>query len=189
MQGERKYMKHAATIVALALFSSLPFCSAQTASHKSVADAKQQPTTPELVEYVRSALLTLSPTDGINDNVDVAFDPISKVMTVTSPAGHCDLFLDALNTNNATWDEFDASDSSGSREVLLRLTLVSVAGRPARTCYDKQNHADTTLLGNRARLLFSYSRAADVPGFQDKLGKSFKKLVVLSGGAPERKFN
>lgn len=182
-------MKHAATIVALALFSSLPFCSAQTASHKKVADAKQEPTTPELVEYVRSALLTLSPTDGINDNVDVAFDPISKVMTVTSPAGHCDLFLDALNTNNATWDEFDASDSSGSREVLLRLTLVSVAGRPARTCYDKQNHADTTLLGNRARLLFSYSRAADVPGFQDKLGKSFKKLVVLSGGAPERKFN
>ena len=182
-------MKQVASIVALTLFASLPVCSAQTVSHKRVADAKQEPTTPELVEYVRSALLTLSPSDGINDNLDVKFDPISKVLSVTSPTGHCDLYLDALNTNNAIWDEFDASDSSGSREALLRLTLVSLSGRPARTCYDKQNHADTTMIANRARLLFSDSRAAEVPNFKDKLGKSFKKLVVLSGGEPERKFN
>jgi hypothetical protein len=94
-----------------------------------------------------------------------------------------------LNTNNAIWDEFDASDSTGSRPMLLRLTLVSVSGRAARTCYDKQNRADTTLMANRARLLFSYSRTEEMPNFQDKIGKAFKKLVVLSGGEPERSFN
>jgi hypothetical protein len=133
--------------------------------------------------------LSLSPVDGVNDNLDVAFDPISKVMSITTPSGHCDLFLDALNTNNAIWDELDPSDSMTTRPAMLRFTLASVSGRPARTCYDKQNHPDTTMPPNRARLLFSEYRASDVPGFQDKLQKAFKKLVVLSGGAPERKFN
>ena len=182
-------MKQIASILALTLIAIAPVCSAQIATHKRAADTKSEPTTPELVEYVRSALLTLSPMDGVNDNLDVAFDPISKVLTVTGPVGHCDLYLDALNTNNSVWDEFDASDSSGSRPALLRLTLVSLSGRSARTCYDKQNHIDATMLANRARLLFSYDRAAGEPNFQDKLGKAFKKLVVLSGGAPERKFN
>jgi hypothetical protein len=184
-------MKQLASILALTLIATAPAFSAQTEApaHKKAAVAKNEPTEPELVEYVRSALITMSPVDGINDNLDVAFDPISKVLTITGPAGHCDLFLDALNTNNAVWDEFDTSDSMATRPPLLRLTLVSVAGRPARTCYDRQNHPDTTMLNNRARLLFSYDRAMAEPGFQDKLGKVFKKLVVLSGGAPERKFN
>lgn len=182
-------MKQLKSIIAATLIASAAACSAQSATHKKIADTKLEPTTPELVEYIRSALLTASPMDGVNDNLDVAFDPISMVLTVTGPTGHCDLYLDALNTNNAVWDEFDASDSSGSREPLLRLTLVSVSGRPARACYDKQNRADATMLNNRARLLFSYDRAAAIPGFQDRLGKAFKKLVVQSGGAPERKFN
>ena len=182
-------MKQLACVSALMFFVSLPVCFAQTATHKPAADIKPQATTPELVEYVRSALINLSPADGINDNVDVAFDSISKVLTITGPTGHCDLYLDALNTNNAIWDELDASDSMSTRPMMLRLTLASVSGRPARTCYDKQNHPDATIPPNRARLLFSSYKASEVPGFQDKLGKAFKKLVVLSGGAPERKFN
>jgi hypothetical protein len=180
-------MKPLVNALALLLIAIAPAFPAQGTTHKKAA--APEPTTPELVEYVRSALLTLSPMDGINDNLDVAFDPISKVLTIKGPTGHCDLYLDALNTNNAVWDEFDASDSSGSRPALMRLTLVSLSGRPARTCYDKQNHADTTMLNNRARLLFSYDRAAAVPDFQEKLGKAFKKLVVLSGGEPQRKFD
>jgi hypothetical protein len=182
-------MKHFASVLAFTLFAGPAVCIAQTSTHKPAADIQPKATTPELVEYIRSALINLSPADGVNDTADVAFDPISKVMTITGPSGHCDLYLDALNTNNAVWDEFDASDSSGSRQVLLRLTLVSVSGRAARTCYDKQNHADTTMLANRARLLFSDARAAEIPNFRDRLGKAFKKLVVLSGGAPERKFD
>jgi hypothetical protein len=178
--------KQVAGILAVALMALAPFASAQSSTHKK-ADPKNEPTVPELVEYVRSALLTFSPADGVNDTVDVSFDEISKVLKITTPLGHCDLFLDSLNTNNSMWDEFDASDSTGSRPELLRLTLVSLSGRPARTCYDKQNHADTTITPNRARLLFS-TRAEEMPDFREKLAKAFKKLVVASGGEPERKF-
>jgi hypothetical protein len=181
-------MTQLARMMAATLIAVLPACSAQTIAHKKAPVPKPEPTTPELVEYVRSALLSLSPTDGYNDNLDVSFDSISKVLTITGPGGHCDLFLDALNTNNAVWDEFDASDSITSREKLLRLTLSSVSGRPARTCYDKQNRADMSMLANRARLLFSLARAEEVPNFQEKLGKAFKKLIVLSGGQPEKNF-
>lgn len=177
--------RQVAGILAVAL-AGLATCNAQTVRKKAV-DAKNEPTVPQLVEYVRSALLTFSPQDGVNDNLDVSFDEISKVLKVTTPTGHCDLFLDALNTNNADWDEFDASDSTGSRPELLRFTLVSLSGRPARTCYDKQDHPDTTMMLNRARLLFS-TRAEEMPNFRDKLGKAFKKLVILSGGEPERNF-
>jgi hypothetical protein len=36
------------------------------------------------------------------------------------------------------------------------------------------------------RLLFSYAKSEQVSGFQDKMMKVMKKLIVLSGGAPER---
>lgn len=175
--------RQVAGILAVVLMALVP-SNAQT--HKK-SDPKSEPTMPELVEYVRSALLTFSPGDGINDNLDVSFDEISKVLRITTPVGHCDLFLDALNTNNASWDEFDASDSTGSRPELLRFTLVSLSGRAARTCYDKQNRVDTTMMPNRARLLFS-TRAEEMPNFRDKVGKAVKKLVILSGGEPERNF-
>ncbi len=181
-----KMIRQANGILALALISLAPLSNAQSSEHKK-ADPKYQPTVPELVEYVRSALLTFSPADGTNDNLDVSFDEISKVLRISTPLGHCDLFLDSLNTNNAVWDEFDASDSTGSRPELLRFTLVSLSGKPARACYDKQNRADTTMVPNRARLLFS-TRADEMPGFRQKVGKAFSKLVVMSGGEPERKF-
>lgn len=179
-------IKQVTGALAVALISLAPFCNAQSSTHKK-AEPKVELTVPELVEYVRSALLTFSPQDGINDNLDVSFDDVSKVLKVTTPVGHCDLFIDALNTNNAMWDEFDASDSTGSRPELLRLTLVSLSGRPARSCYDRQNRPDTMMMPNRARLLFS-TRADEMPNFREKLGKAFKKLVVASGGEPERTF-
>jgi hypothetical protein len=177
--------KQVAGILAVALIA-LASGNAQTSYHKK-AVAKPEPTTPELVEYVRSALLTFSPVDGVNDNLDVSFDEISKVLKITTPTGHCDLFLDALNTNNSAWDELDPSDSTGSRPELLRFTLVSLSGRAARTCYDKQNRADTAMMPNRARLLFS-TRADEMPNFRDKVGKAFKKLIIQSGGEPEKTF-
>jgi len=170
----------------VALLIILPACSAQTARHSKTAAPKPEPTALELAEYLRGQLLSLSPEDGINDNVEVVFDLPSKVMTVTGPNGHCDQFLNALDTNTAVWDIFDPSDSTQQREKLLRLTLVSVSGKAARACYDKQNHVDASLVRNRVRLLFSLSKAEDIPHFQDKMAKAFKKLIVLSGGAPEK---
>jgi len=179
-------MTQLARICAAALIAILPACYAQTTTHKKWPDPKPEPTVQDLFEYVRGALLSLGPDDGVNDNVEVAFDPTSTVLKITLPAGHCDLFLNALNTNTAVWDSFDPSDSAQQREKLLRLSLVSLSGKTARICYDKFNHVDTTLTANRARLLFSLAKAEDVPGFQEKLAKAFKKLIVLSGGAPEQ---
>jgi hypothetical protein len=180
-------MTQASRICAAALLMLLPFCPAQTAkTNKAPAPPKPEPTEPELVEYIRGALLSLSPSDGINDNLEVRYDENKKVLTVIGPSGRCDEFLNALNPNNAVWDVFDPSDSERQREKLLRLTMVSVIGKNARTCYDSSDHLDLNVMGNRARFLFSQSKADDLPDFQDKMAKAFKKLIVLTGGEPEK---
>lgn len=174
-------------ICAVALLLCVSLCSAQTTTHKKTAPPpKPEPTEPELVEYIRGALLSLSPNDGVNDNLDVRYDETTKILTLTGPTGHCDLVISALNPNNTVWDVFDPSDSDRQREKLLRLTMVSVLGKTARTCYDRFDHVDTTLIGNRARFLFSQPKTDDVPDFQGKMTKAIKKLILLSGGASEK---
>jgi hypothetical protein len=180
-------MTQLARLCAAALIAILPACSAQTASHPKRSEPKPEPTAPELFEFIRGSLLTLSPDDGINDNIEVTFNWTSNVMTITQPTGHCDLFLNALNTTNVVWDVFDPSDAHQTRDKLVRVTLVSVSGTKARTCYDKMNNVDSSVPPNRVRLLFSFTKADGVPGFQDKMTKALKKLIVLSGGAPESK--
>jgi hypothetical protein len=173
-------------LCAAALLAVLPLCVAQTTSHKKAPEPKPEPTEPELVEYIRGALLSLSPSDGINDNLEVRYDETAKVLTVIGPAGRCDAFLTALDPNHAVWDVFDPSDSERQREKLVRLTMVSVIGKNARTCYDQANHVNLDLIGNRARFLFSQPKADEIPDFQDKMAKAFKKLIVLAGGQPEK---
>lgn len=179
-------MTRMASICAATLIAILPACSAQTATHKKKPDPKPEPTASELVEYIRGSLLAYSPQDGINDNVDVTFDPAANVLKITGPAGHCDEFLGALNANEAVWDVFDPSDPHQEREKLLRLTLVSVSGKSARTCYDKDNHVDASMAANRARLLFSLSETENAAKFQETMTKAVKKLIVLCGGTPEK---
>lgn len=173
------------SIFAAALFAILPACYAQTATHKKKAPPKPEPTAPELFEYIRGALLSLSPQDGINDNVDVTYDVAKGILTVNQPGGHCDEFFGALDANDVVWDDFDPSDSRNTRERLVRVTMVSASGKTARTCYDKANEADPTVQANRVRLLFSFAKADQRLKFQDTMTKAIKKLIVLSGGAPE----
>lgn len=176
-----------ARLCALTFLFCVSLCSAQTTSHKKAAPPpKPEPTEPELVEYIRGALLSLSPNDGINDNLDVRYDESTKILTLTGPTGHCDIVISALNPNNTVWDVFDPSDSDRPREKLVRLTMVSTIGKTARTCYDRFDHVDTTLIGNRARFLFSQPKTDDVPDFQEKMTKAIKKLIVLAGGAAEK---
>lgn len=177
-------MKQLARISAALLISILPLCSAQTA-HKKKAAPKPEPTAAELFEYIRGAMLSLSPEDGINDNLAVTFNPATSIMTVTQPGGgHCDEVFNALNPNYIVWDAFDPSDSGQTREKLVRLTMVSMSGKTARTCYDKANQIDTTVPSNRVRLLFSYSKAEQVTNFEENMTKAVQKLIVLTGGAP-----
>ncbi len=173
------------SILAAALFAILPACSAQTATHKKRTPPKPEPTAPELFEYIRGALLSLSPQDGINDNVDVTFDAAKGVLTVKQPSGYCDEFFGALDANDVVWDDFDPSDSRNTRERLVRVTMVSASGKTARTCYDKANQVDPTVEANRVRLVFSFAKADQRPKFQDTMTKAIKKLIALSGGAPE----
>lgn len=162
----------------------LALCALQAQSQRRGKDPKPQPTKADLVEYIRGALLAMSPNDGLDDNIDVRFDMDTNVMTIVQPAGHCDFFLYSFNANDAVWDVYDPSDSFRTREKLLRLTMVSTLGKPARTCYDKQNRVDTTLLNNRARFLFSLSKTDEVSNFTDKMTTAFQKLIALCGGEP-----
>lgn len=167
------------------LLLMLPLLNGQTESHKK-KPPKPEPTKGDLVEYIRGALLTMSPNDGINDNIDVIFDMDRNVMSVTNPGGHCVFYIYSLNPNNMVWDEFDPSDTFRTREKLLRLTLASTGGKPGRTCYDKSNQIDATILPNRARFLFSESKAEADPKFTDNMMKAFQKLIALSGGNPQK---
>jgi hypothetical protein len=160
---------------------------AKSSSHAKKPDPKPEPTQDDLVEYVRGKLLGLSPSDGFNDNVDVAFDPATETLTVTRPDGRCLNFLDALNANSMVWDLFDPGDTHNQREPLLRLTITSMSGKAARTCYDKWNRPDKEVALNRARFLFSTSKVDESPGFQSEMTKAFKKLIALSGGTAEKK--
>jgi hypothetical protein len=158
---------------------------AQTSTHTKAA-AKPALTSQDLYAYIRGALLAYSPDDRINDNLEVALDPTATVLTIKQPDGHCDIFLNALDANTITWDFYDASDSMASRQPLARLTVISVPGKNARTCYDLDNQVDTTISGNRARLLFAWGKIPEESGFQTKMTKAMKKLIALCGGSAEK---
>jgi hypothetical protein len=194
--GRNQFMRQAARICFEALFAGLFAFSAPTillaqlsmpVHHVKRPAPKPEPTQQELIEYLRGKLLSLSPSDGINDNSEVAFDPATSALTITRPDGRCVNFLNTLDANNIAWEIFDPSDTHDSRETLLRLTITSLSGKTARTCYDKQNRLDKSAPSNRVRLLFSASQARQSPDFQKDMVKAVKKLIVLSGGIPEKK--
>ena len=185
---QRTHTKTAGTlaVVGVALFGLLPVCLGQSTAPKKKAPPKPEPTAPELFEYIRGALISLSAEDGVNDNLEVKYDVATGVMTVTQPGGHCDEFFGSLDANQVVWDDYDPSDSRNSRERLARVTLISLAGKKARTCYDNDNNLDETASTNRVRLLFSFSKADQRPKFQEQMTKAIKKLIALTGGAPEK---
>jgi hypothetical protein len=156
------------------------------ASPAKKPDPKPEPTRQALFEYIRAKLLAYSPNDGINDNLEVVFNPAFSTLSISQPSGRCDLSLDSVDINSLAWDVFDPSETYHPRPKILRLTLNSLSEKTARTCYDKQNQIDASIAGNRYRLLFSLPDAVDVPDFTDKMEKAVKKLVVLSGGTPQQ---
>lgn len=187
-------MKLLARICSGVLLGCLFVCAAQSelaaqsthARHAKKADPKPEPTQEELVEYIRGKFLALTPSDGYNDNLEVAFDPATAALTVTQPDGRCENYLNALDANSMIWEIFDPGDTHDLREKLLRLTITSVSGKKARSCYDRENHPDSSANPNRVRFLFSTGKADEFPGFQRDLAKAFKKLIALSGGLPEK---
>ncbi len=166
----------------------LPTTAAKTTKHaKAVAaEPSSEPTQPELVEYLRGKLLTLSPSDGINDNVEVKFDPSTGTLTVIQPMSRCDQYLGALSSSNISWDVFDPSGGNNSGRELLRLTATSVSGKTARACFDDKGRPERGTSTNRVRLLFSLAKSEQIPGFEGKMSKAMKKLIVLSGGVEEK---
>jgi hypothetical protein len=191
-------MKHLARICSGALLGCLsvgiaqialaaqPAQSARVAKHARKPVAKPELTQQELIEYVRGKFLALTPSDGYNDNLDVAFDPTTTALTITQPDGRCQNYLNALDANSMIWEIFDPGDTHDLREKLLRLTITSMSGKKARTCYDKANHPDISANPNRVRFLFSTSKSDQLPDFQGNMSKAFKKLIALSGGIPEK---
>lgn len=186
IQVERRAGMSLAAGVCAAVLAMAPFvCSAQ-ASHKKKADPKPELTAQDLYTYIRGAMLQYSPDDRINDTLEVALDPTATVLTIRQPDGHCDIFLNALDANTLTWDVYDASDSMQTRAPLARMTVVSILGKSARTCYDLDNNIDPSTPVTRARLLFSWDRIPEGSGFQTKMTKAFKKLITLSGGSADK---
>lgn len=169
----------AACTVMLALWPAAGLAQSTT---KKKAAPKPEPTSAELFEYIRGSLLAYSADDRVNDNLEVSIDPTFTILSVKQPDGHCDIFLSALDANTISWDVYDASDSSGPRAPLARMTVVSAAGKKARTCYDNDNNVDTTIAPMYARLLFSWDKIPESSGLQTKMTRAMKKLIKQSGG-------
>ncbi|MGA2648875.1 MAG: hypothetical protein ABSF28_00045 [Terracidiphilus sp.] len=150
-------------------------------------DPKPEPTEQDLLDYLRAKLLSLSPEDGLNDNLEVSYDLATSIMSITQPDGHCDISWNAIDANSALWDTIDPSDTYHKRDEVLRLTLTSQNGKSARVCYDRKNQINPNAAANRVRLLFSHPKADGISGFMDTMDKAVKKLVALSGGTPEKK--
>jgi hypothetical protein len=177
----------ASAVYAAAMVWTVAACRAQARTEQShKVAAKKEPTSAELFSYIHGALLEFSGDDGANDNLEVSIDPTATVLTIKQPDGHCDIFLSALDANTIAWDVFDASDSMQTRAPLARMTVVSVAGKKARTCYDVDNNVDPAIPVTRARILFSWAKIPEGSGFQAKFTKAFKKLIAQSGGASEK---
>jgi hypothetical protein len=177
----------ASAVYAAAMVWTVSSCGAQARTQQShKIAAKKEPTSAELFAYIHGALLEYSGDDGANDNLEVSIDPTATVLTIKQPDGHCDIFLSALDANTIAWDVFDASDSMQTRAPLARMTIVSVSGKKARTCYDVDNNVDPAIPVSRARILFSWAKIPEGSGFQAKFTKAFKKLIAQSGGASEK---
>ena len=172
----------AACAIALAL-SSLPgLAQSNTGKKKPAPKPKPEPTPTELFEYIRGALLAYSADDRVNDNLEVTIDPTNTIITIKQPDGQCNIFLSALDANTISWDVYDASDSSQTRAPLARMTVVSAAGKKARTCYDTDNNVDPSIPSTYARFLFSWEKIPESSGLQTKMTKAMKKLNKQSGG-------
>ena len=169
----------AASTVMLAL---LPTTGRAQSPSKRKAPPKPEPTSAELFEYIRGSLLAYSADDRVNDNLEVSIDPTNTILTIKQPDGHCDIFLSALDANTISWDVYDASDSSGPRAPLARMTIISAPGKKARTCYDNDNNVDPTIATMYARLLFSWDKIPESSGLQTKMTRAMKKLIKQSGG-------
>ncbi len=163
-----------------------PAIAVKPARHAKAVDPLEEATQQDLVDYLHGKLLALSPSDGINDNLEVKFDPSTSTLTVLQPGSRCNQFLNSLDINNMSWDIFDPSDAINSREALLRLTVTSVSGKTARACFGEKGKPEEGVSTNRVRLLFSLAKSEQIPGFQNKMTKVVKKLIVLSGGAQEK---
>jgi hypothetical protein len=181
-------VRRAALVCAAAVLLSLPVWCAQStpATHHAKKPPKPEPTQQELFDYVRSQLLTMSADDGINDNLEVSYDLATSTLSVTRPDGRCNIFLGNLDSNSALWEIFDPSDTYHSREAVLRVTLSSLNGKSARTCYDKHDQVDPSLPPNRTRILFSLARTKASSSFTEDMDKALKKLIAMAGGAPAK---
>lgn len=182
----RKGLSFAAAACAVVLALAPSALAGQTQTHKKKADPKPEPTSADLFAYVRGALIEYSPDDRVNDNLEVSIDPTATVLTIKQPDGHCDIFLGALDANTIAWDVYDASDSMQTRAPLARMTVISVAGKKARTCYDVDNNIDPSIPVTRVRILFSWDKIPEGSGFQAKMTKAIKKLITQSGGYAEK---
>ncbi|WP_348263812.1 hypothetical protein P8935_04440 [Telmatobacter sp. DSM 110680] len=161
-------------------------CSGQSDAHKKKGPPPHEPTSAELFDYIHGVMLAYSPADEVNDNLEISIDPTATVLTIKQPDGHCDIFLNALDSNTIVWDVYDASDSMQTRSPLARLTVNAIAGKRARTCYDTDNNVDPSTPSTRARILFSWTLIPDGSGFQTKFTKALKKLIKISGGMTEK---
>lgn len=184
--GRRKGLSLVAGACAMLLVLYPTANTAQSQTHKKVSSPKPEPTSQELFEYIRGALLAYSPDDRVNDNLEVSIDPTNTILTIKQPDGHCDIFLSALDANTISWDVYDASDSSQTRAPLARMTVVSSAGKKARTCYDTDNDVDPAIPSTHARFLFSWDKIPESSGLQTKMTKAMKKLIKQSGGYAEK---
>lgn len=149
----------------------------------------QQPTKQQTFDYLRGKLLSLSTQDGSNGITETSFNDNNCTSTIFyEDKTYSIIFWGNLDANAIGWDIFDPNKGGGGNKFdrLIRIAIVAKTGYAARQLFSSNGQIDNTISNIHIRLLFSLSKAADIPSFQNKIEKAVKRLITLCGGEPER---
>ena len=140
-------------------------------------EPKPEPTAQELFEYVRSALILLSPDDGINDNLEVTFNPATQLDDRNAARRPLRSISRMRSTQTmSAWDVFDPSDASRvPRTALAPYTGLRQRQEGAEPATTRQNKSMQALPANRVRLLFSLSQGGPVAQLPGQIVKGLQE--------------
>lgn len=148
----------------------------------------QNPSKQETFDYIRTKLISLSPSDGTN-NYNKVYTHVDECTIQYSRAetpGQTEVtFFSELDANSLSWDIVDVNGNGGHWNKILRLTIVAQQNGTASAFV--QSDGTITKKFQKENFSFDMTKAADIPNFQDRMSKAIKRAIELCGGKKEEK--